>query len=161
VWSRPVLVACSCVAAIGLVVIGDRTVRTAWEAGRAPHGYATDTLAVSPLARAVRARVEPDELVATNSPWTLYSATGHVPIDPAPGPLYPSASLVPLTTARLTAEACRHHVYFAWYWRGKPVPPDLSPEFGLRTVASGTDGALYLVSPSASRCSGGRGTATS
>jgi hypothetical protein len=155
-WGRPVLVVCSCVAVSVLVAAGDRTVRVAWEAGRVPRGYVTDALAVSPLARAVHARVKHDEIVTTNSPWELYRATGHVPIVPTPGPLYPSASLVPLTTAQLAAEACRHRVYFAWYATGKPVSPDLGVAFELRVVAVGPDGALYRVSPPSTRCVDGR-----
>ena len=155
-WVRPVFAALACVAVVALVVDGDRTVRDAWNTGRAPRGYATDTLAVSPLARAVEARVGADETVTTNSPWTLYSATGHVPIVPMPGPLYPSASLVPLTSAELATEACRHPAYFALYTtRGKQVAPELVTHFGLRAVAVEADGVLYRMIPRKGPCVAG------
>jgi uncharacterized protein (DUF3820 family) len=119
--------------------------------GRAPHGYATDTLASSALARAVRGHAGSSAIVTTNSPWALYSETGHQPVLPTPG-IYPSISLPPATSDMLADAACGQRVYFAWYLRSRHPNRDLGRALQLTVVANVSDGVLYLVHPPRREC---------
>jgi hypothetical protein len=136
---------------MGMVSNAHGFAQASWRAGRTARGYATDTLASSPLARAVSVHAGPSAIVTTNSPWALYSATGHQPIFPTPR-LYPSASLAPPSTAMLADAACREPVFFALYSYGRRPSTDLGRGLRLTIVESVRDGVLYLVHATRSAC---------
>jgi hypothetical protein len=125
--------------------------QTSWRSGRAARGYAADTLASSPLARAVVAHTTANSIVTTNSPWALYSATRHQPIFPTPR-LYPSASLAPATTARLAAAACTQPVFYAWFPYGRRPTIGLGGGLRLSIVEQVGDGVLYRIHTPPSAC---------
>ena len=136
---------------LGVVSSADTYAQNSWAMGRAPHGYATDTLASSALARAVRGHAGSSAIVTTNSPWALYSETGHQPVLPTPG-IYPSISLPPATSDMLADAACGQRVYFAWYLRSRHPNRDLGRALQLTVVANVSDGVLYLVHPPRREC---------
>ena len=108
---RLALPAAALAAVVGSALVFVQTVQAD---GAAARGYAASSYRRSPLAGAVRS-LRAGVLVATNSPWGLYEATSHEPIVPAPGPFYPSISLVPTTKDTLDDLACARPVYVAWY----------------------------------------------
>jgi hypothetical protein len=143
---------------LGVASTADTYAQSSWAMGRAPRGYATDTLASSALARAVRVHAGSSAIVTTNSPWALYSATGHQPVLPTPGELYPSVSLPPATSDMLADAACGQRVYFAWYSRSRHPSTDLGRALRLTVVANVSDGVLYLVHPPRGECQADEGT---
>ena len=146
-------------AAALLAILAIRAVefaQMATDAGRASRGYATASPASSPLARATLVNATPNSIVTTNNPWTLYSATKHQPIVPMPGPLYPSASLVPSTSDELADASCRHPVYFARYARSRRMSSDLGGGLQLTVVARVADGVLYAVHAPSHECASDR-----
>jgi 4-amino-4-deoxy-L-arabinose transferase-like glycosyltransferase len=151
-WFRGAITVLALGVAVSLIVNTVNFIQTSWTTGQAAHGYATATVARSPLARAVTLRAGPSAVVATNSPWTLYSATGHQPIVPAPAPLYPSASLVPTSSDTLADIACHRTVYFAWYAHSRRPSTNLGAGLRLTSVVRVSDGVLYTVHPPRSEC---------
>jgi hypothetical protein len=150
-WPRAVVYLLTVGGLLGVISTADTYAQTSWAMGRAPHGYATDTLASSALARAVRVHAGPSAIVTTNSPWALYSETGHQPVLPTPG-LYPSVSLPPATSDMLADAACGQPVYFAWYLRSRHPNMDLGRALQLTVVANVNDGVLFLVHPPRREC---------
>jgi 4-amino-4-deoxy-L-arabinose transferase-like glycosyltransferase len=144
-WARNVAYLMTFAVAIGAVSTSDAFVETSWSMGRAARGYATDTLTSSALARAVTRHARPSSIVTTNSPWALYSATGHQPVIPTPGEIYPSVSLPPATSDMLADAACAEPVFFAWYGQSAHPSTDLGGELTLTVVANVSDGVLYRV----------------
>jgi hypothetical protein len=151
-WTRRVVGVVAIGVVISAIVTTVHFIETSWTTGRAAHGYATDTLARSPLARAVAHHATLSALVTTNSPWTLYSATGREPLLVAPEALYPSASLVPTKTDALADLACHETVYFAWYARSAHPATNLGGGLVLSTVERVRDGVLYAVHAPRSEC---------
>jgi hypothetical protein len=158
VWTRRVVSVLAISVLVGVVSSAGSFVETAWNTGRAPRGYATDTLTSSPLARAVSVYTSSTSVVTTNSPWSLYSATAHEPILPRPGPLYPSASLVPASADMLADAACHASVYFAWYAHSRNGTATLGGGLRLTRVTHVRDGVLYMVHAPRSECRELRGS---
>jgi hypothetical protein len=130
-------------------------VATAVDQGRQARGYADHHTMSSPLAMAVR-QVPAGALVVTNRPWALYEASGHQPIVPAPAPLYPSVSLVPISRAALVQRTCAGPAYLAWYRVGpSPRRPALGAGVSMRPLAVARDGKLYRLVPAAGECAVG------
>jgi hypothetical protein len=97
----------------------------------------------SPLAKTVR-RLPSAAVVVSNAPWTLYFASGHQPVLPRPGPLVPSASLVPPSVDTIADVACSKPVYVAWYGRpSRSATPRVLPRSDLIPVVDVRDGTLY------------------
>jgi hypothetical protein len=152
VWAGTAVAVVALGIALSAIVTTVHFIEESWTTGRAAHGYATYTLARSPLARAVAHHATLSALVTTNSPWTLYSATGHEPILVAPEPLYPSASLVPTSSDALADLACHETVYFAWYARSAHPATNLGGGLRLTSVQRARDGVLYAVHAPRSEC---------
>jgi len=127
---------------------------TAWRTGEHPRGLAARVGTPSGLAARVRS-LDSSVLVSTNKPWTLYGQTGHQPIVPSPGPLYPSVSLVPPTRDALADAACSRRVFYAWYGDASLVPgfvPSFGKKLTLQPVGTFDDGGLFLVRPGPGEC---------
>ncbi len=150
--TRLLLVGAALAAIAGSTFVFVRTIQTD---GAAARGYASTSYRRSPLAGTVRT-LRAGFLVATNRPWALYVATNHEPIVPAPGPLYPSASLAPATKDTLDDQACVGRVYVAWYGSASTPPSDRVGGLRLRKLRAVTDGTLYQVEPTDPDCLRGR-----
>jgi hypothetical protein len=151
-WPRVGVAVVATAIVVAVIASTANFLQKSWDTGSTAHGYATATLASSPLARAVSSRVPSSAIVTTNSPWTLYAATGHEPIVPTPAQLYPSVSLVPASSDELADAACRAPVFFAWYARSKYPSTDLGGGLRLTTVVQGSDGVLYAVRAPRAEC---------
>jgi hypothetical protein len=133
------------VAVVGVLCMTISVTQAVVDTGSAPvSGYAADAQHEGALARSVDL-LAPSSSVFTNKVWTLYSSTGREPIVPAPGPLYPSVSLVPASMDELVDASCHQGAYLAWY---TPAPMLAHPKLGslrLTRVAVDDDGVLYAV----------------
>lgn len=150
--TRLLLVGAALTAIAGSTFVFVQTIQTD---GAAARGYASTSYRRSPLAGTVRT-LRAGSLVATNRPWALYVATNHEPIVPAPGPLYPSASLAPATKDTLDDQSCVGRVYIAWYGSASTPPSDRVSGLRLRKLRVVTDGELYQVEPTDPACLHGR-----
>jgi hypothetical protein len=141
-------------AVVGLALAGASFASVAWSTGEASaRGYVADALEQGPLAKAVD-RLPRSAFIVSDKPWTLYSSTRREPIVPEPGPLRPAASLVPASIDDITDATCRGPVFVAWYLQGEATSgPRLPSDLRLTVVATGRDGILYAVHPTAGSCS--------
>ena len=150
--TRLLLVGAALAAIAGSTFVFVQTIQTD---GAGARGYASTSYRRSPLAGTVRT-LRAGSLIATNRPWALYVATNHEPIVPAPGPLYPSASLAPATKDSLDDQSCVRRVYIAWYGSASTPPSDRVGGLRLRKLRVVTDGKLYQVEPTDPACLHGR-----
>jgi Dolichyl-phosphate-mannose-protein mannosyltransferase len=132
-----------------LTIAGVGFAANTWNDGKVARGYGTATARPATVAQAVE-QLDAHTLVITNHPWTLYQATGHEPIVPPPGPLYPSVSILPATLDQISDQACTGPVYLAWFEPASTQPADphnLGSEVTVQTFKRREDGVLYKVVP--------------